>query len=234
LAATTEKLAAEGLKDMGKGLGFWERTVSRIPGTGRVGLGNAEFREALNANRKLWAINRGTNFAVDAGTAGTVSLGVRGSHEAVNYYEGRKTGGEALKSLAFGVATDSATGGFLGTIGRYGSNQASGLTRMDLSSMRYSPAVGTSFAASAPWMYNAYQAHQAAGSFGEMRDSLNQPVESTAEFKERFEYEPNAITPEQIAEHAGFEITPQMKEDAARREAALKRQEEQRLAQSNE
>src|SRR5213075_778126 len=101
-------------------LGFWERTMSHVPLTGKLGMGNAELREALFATRKLGAINKLTAFGVDAGTAMTVSMGVRAPKEIYNYSTGQKTGEQAIKSYVTGVGTDSLAGGLIGLPARWG------------------------------------------------------------------------------------------------------------------
>ncbi len=113
-----QTLAKEGLKQMAKTeLTFGQRLVNKmLPFTA---YGSAEYRAAVSATNTLGRRMVAANVMRDVGTAGTVSMVYRGSREVDNAIQGKHEDfGSFAKAYAFGVATDSLTGGALGPLGR--------------------------------------------------------------------------------------------------------------------
>jgi hypothetical protein len=100
------------------------------------------------------------NFIRDAGTAGTVSMVYRGAHGLDDLRTGKTEDfGSFLKQYAFGVTSDSVTGGFLGPLGR-------------ALKVGQVPAIDTAITATGPRWYEAYSTH----------DYLTKQVEPTYQY----------------------------------------------------
>lgn len=112
MAQTAQKLAGEGLKSMGKDLGFLTRLSSSIP---FISAGNAEYRTALGAYRTLAYTNLATRAFVDFGTAATMSSIYRAGKDGQKYANGEyKSIGDFAKNYGLNVLQDSATGMTMG------------------------------------------------------------------------------------------------------------------------
>lgn len=112
LAEAAQKVAATGLKSMGKDIGLWSRISSSIP---FIGTGSAEYRAALAAYRSVAYTNFAIQSGVNAGTAMAASTVYRGTHEAVNYYNGvHESFGAFARAYGEAVFKDTLTGVVMG------------------------------------------------------------------------------------------------------------------------
>lgn len=81
-----QELGKEGLKQLAKeqSLSRFTRALSHIPG-----MGNAQYREGVNALRGVMARNIAADGIVNGGTVFTGSLVYRGAHDGYDYYNGK-------------------------------------------------------------------------------------------------------------------------------------------------
>lgn len=112
LSGAAQNIASTGLKAMGKDIGLLTRMASAVP---FLGTGNAEYRSALAAYRSLRYSNLGINAMVNGGTAASMSMIYRGTHEGYNYYNGsHESFSQFAKSYASSVARDTLAGVVMG------------------------------------------------------------------------------------------------------------------------
>lgn len=112
MTEAAQSIASTGLKAMGKDIGLLTRLSSSIP---FIGTGSAEYRSALAAYRALAYSNLGVHAMVNGGTAAAASALYRGTHEGVNYYEGKhETFGDFAKAYGRSVLKDTMTGVVMG------------------------------------------------------------------------------------------------------------------------
>lgn len=112
MSEAAQKLASTGLKAMGKDIGLWARMSSSIP---FIGTGSAEYRSALAAYRAVAYSNLGVHAVVNGGTAAAASAVYRGTHEGVNYYNGKhETFGDFAKAYGRSVFKDTLSGVVMG------------------------------------------------------------------------------------------------------------------------
>ena len=144
---TALKLSKEALGQMAKSeLSFGQRLVNKaLPFTV---YGSAEYRAAASATNTLGRRMFAANLLRDAGTAGTVSMVYRGTHGLDDLRTGKTQDfGTFAKQYAFGVASDSVAGGFLGPLGR----------ALKVGTV---PGIDTAITASGPRWYEAYTTHE--------------------------------------------------------------------------
>jgi Tfp pilus assembly protein PilF len=198
MASTAQTLAKEGLKQMGKDVGFWSRMGARVPFTS---LGSTEYRAALNAYRGLKYSNLAINIGVDAGTAGAGALVYHGGHDGVKFANGEyKSFGDFMKNYAGHVTTDAALGGFVGgPLSRYVGGTATegmiakytGLGKLATRVSSFGPTLSGSFVASSPEWARVYMTEQQLRNEIEpMMEYLQTPVRDRAELRERMYYTP--------------------------------------------
>ena len=112
MSEAAQKVAAAGLKTMGKDIGIWSRLSSAVP---FIGTGNAEYRSALAAYRALSYSNLGLHAAINGGTALTASVAYRGAHEGVNYYNGTHSNfNDFAKAYGTAMVKDTLRGVVMG------------------------------------------------------------------------------------------------------------------------
>ncbi len=114
--ATAERLAAEGLKEMGKNLPWTTRVASRIPYTA---FGNAEYRSGIAALNTLTKLNRTNMLLSNLAGGATTALIHRGRIYAPDVWNGKYNDiGAFSKDFLGDVAGDTAFSGLGGPVFR--------------------------------------------------------------------------------------------------------------------
>ena len=114
--ATAERLAAEGLKEMGKNLPWYTRMASRVPLTA---MGNAEYRSGIAALNALTKVNRTNMLLSNLAGGATTALIHRGRVYAPDVWNGKYDSfGGFAKDFGSDVAWDTAFSGMAGPVAR--------------------------------------------------------------------------------------------------------------------
>jgi hypothetical protein len=198
MASTAQTIAKQGLKEMGKDIGFWSKMGAKIPFTG---LGNAEYRAALASYRGLRYSNLALNVGVDMGTAGTAAAIYHGGHDGYKYANGEyQSFGDFAKNYAGHVGTDTLVGGFVGgPLGRWAGGAATegmigrytGMSRLASRFPQIGVAAQGAWVSSSPEWAKYYQTEaKMKQEIEPMLEYLQTPVANRAELRERHYYTP--------------------------------------------
>lgn len=98
--STAERLAAEGLENMGKNLPWYTRMASRLPLTA---LGDAEYRSGIAALNSLTKLNRTNMLLANLAGGATTSIIHRGRMYAPDVWNGKY---DSIGSLSLNFAAD--------------------------------------------------------------------------------------------------------------------------------